>query len=95
MIRSGRPRVVLVQLDPDLMHGCLRLAVGNRPLLGDDRDRVDLLQERSRQVVDLGLRGLAAGEHAEVDADVAVLVDEGDRSEILHCKFFYPALKVL
>ena len=76
--------VVLVELDPDLVDGCLHLPVGHRPLLGDDRDRVDLLEERVRELVDLGLGGVAAGEHAEVDADVAVLVEECDLSERLH-----------
>ena len=38
------------------------------------------------ELVDLGLRGLAAREHAEVDADVSVVVEEGDWGEILHRK---------
>ena len=76
------------------MHRRLHLAVGDRPLLGDDRDRVDLLEERVRELVDLGLGGVAAGEHAEVDADVAVVVDEGDRGESPALQPCYPALEV-
>ncbi len=66
------------------MHRRFHLAVGDRPLLGDDRDRIDLPEEVVGEVVDLGLRGLAAREHAEVDADVTVLVEERDRGQFLH-----------
>ena len=38
--------VVLAHFDPDLVHRGLHLTIGDRALLGDDRDRVDLLQER-------------------------------------------------
>ena len=37
-----------------------------------------------REIVDLRLRRLAAREHAEVDADVSVVVEKGDLREILH-----------
>ena len=85
----------LVQLDPDLMHRRLHLAVGDRALLGHDRDRLHLAQQCVGEVVDLGPRGLAAGEHAEVDADVTVVVDERDLGEILHLQATVPAPKVL
>ena len=88
-------RVRVAQLDPDLVHRRLHLAVGDRALLGDDRDRLDLAEEVVRELVDLRLGGVAAREHAEVDADVAVVVEEGDGGEILHRKRCYPDLKVL
>ena len=46
----------------------------------------DLGEEVVGELVDLRLGGVAAREHAEVDADVSVVVEEGDRSEILHRK---------
>ena len=53
-------------------------------LLGDDRDRLDLDEEVVGEIVDLRLCRLAAREHAEVDADVSVVVEKGDLREILH-----------
>ena len=85
-------RVLVAQLDPDLVHRRLHVAVGDRALLGDDRDRLDLGEEVVGELVDLGLRGVAAREHAEVDADVSVVVEERDRGEILHRKSSYPDL---
>ena len=77
-------RVLVVQLDPDLVHRRFHVAVGDRPVLGDDRDRRDLDQEVVGEIVDLRLCRLAAREHAEVDADVTVVVEKGDLRDILH-----------
>ena len=63
-----------------------RVVIGDRALLGDDRDRRHLGEEVVGELVDLRLRGLAAREHAEVDADVSVVVEEGDLGDILHRK---------
>ena len=78
-------RVLVAQLDPDLVHRRFHVAIGDRALLGDDRDRLELGQERMCELVDLRLRRLAAGEHAEVDPDVSGFVEEGDLGEFLHC----------
>src|SRR5215210_2715682 len=88
--QEGTLRILLAELDPDLVDGRFHVAARDRPLLGDDRDRFDLRQQIPRKLVDLRLRCVSAREHAEVDTDVTVLVEERDRSQSLHCSRSYP-----
>ena len=83
----------LAELDPDLVHRRLHVAVDDRAVLGDDGHRLDLGEERVGELLDLCLRRLAAREHAEVDADVAVIVQKGNRGEFLHRKQYTPTRK--
>ena len=59
-----------IDLDADLVDRGLRLVVDLVALLGDDRDRADLIEERRREVVDLRRRRLSSREHAEVDPNL-------------------------
>ncbi len=69
----------------------LGLAVGDRPLLRDDRHGRQLVEQALGEVVDLGLRRLAPREHAEVDADVPVVGLERDLGEFGHGQGVFPA----
>ena len=82
--QQGPLRVRFAQLDPDLVHRRLDVAVGDRALLGDNRDRLDLAKEVVRELVDLRLSGFAAREHAEIDADVSLVVEKSNGGNILH-----------
>ena len=52
---------------------------------------VTIVEQALGEVVDLGLRRLAPREHAEVDADVPVVVDERDLGEFGHGPGVFPA----
>src|SRR6188474_3072392 len=54
-------------LDVDLMHGRLDVGIELEALLGDDRHRAELFEQRLREAIDLSLGRLTAGVDAEVD----------------------------
>src|SRR6185295_4768246 len=76
LFAAGRARR---ELDIDLMHGRLDVGGDLEPLLGDDLHGVELVEQRLREAVDLGLGRLAAGKDAEVD-------DESRAGEAFACE---------
>jgi hypothetical protein len=78
--QQGPLRVLVVQLDPDL---CTDASISRSATVRCSETIVIACTSARRSWasrVDFRLGGVAASEHAEVDADVSVVVEEGDRA---------------